>query len=146
MKHGRERVEERKRKRQELFVRSGGKCESCGREATDAHHLTCARFGNELLEDLLALCRYCHDRKHGVGKKARKKKVKRSALPVDVRERLNHEVMVRTMKNVARRIEGDVFGGFLDDVKDRPQRNRQIGRPPSVHRIGTTHPGGDPPR
>lgn len=33
----------------------------CERRATQAHHLTYARFGNEHEDDLLPLCKTCHD-------------------------------------------------------------------------------------
>lgn len=40
-------------------------CKACERRpATQVHHLTYARFGNEPLFDLVAVCRYCHRRLH----------------------------------------------------------------------------------
>lgn len=38
-------------------------CKECS--ATEVHHLTYERLGNELLEDLLAVCRSCHLKIHG---------------------------------------------------------------------------------
>lgn len=36
-------------------------CPVCGGEATDVHHLTYERFGHESMEDLVSLCRKCHN-------------------------------------------------------------------------------------
>ena len=45
---------------------AGGVCQDCGRKrATDAHHLTYERLGDERPEDLLAVCEPCHNRLHG---------------------------------------------------------------------------------
>ena len=38
------------------------KCQVCGGEATDVHHLTYDRFGRENMDDLVSLCRKCHDK------------------------------------------------------------------------------------
>jgi 5-methylcytosine-specific restriction endonuclease McrA len=52
--------------RKQVLRRAGGRCEACGRAGRlDVHHLTYARRGNELLGDLQALCRDCHDKAHG---------------------------------------------------------------------------------
>jgi hypothetical protein len=45
---------------------SGGRCESCDAAAPlEVHHLTYRRLGAELPEDLVALCRACHEERHG---------------------------------------------------------------------------------
>jgi hypothetical protein len=41
----------------------GNRCCSCLN--LDAHHLTYVRFGNELPEDLMILCRFHHVELHG---------------------------------------------------------------------------------
>lgn len=49
------------RKRRAVLRRAGYRCERCGWAGPlDIHHLTYARFGNEELSDLKALCRECH--------------------------------------------------------------------------------------
>lgn len=49
-------------KRQEIRARSAQKCERCKRrEMTSVHHLTYERLGRELLSDLLAVCKPCHE-------------------------------------------------------------------------------------
>ena len=49
-------------KRQEIRARSGGRCERCKRgEVTSVHHVTYERLGRELLSDLLAVCKPCHE-------------------------------------------------------------------------------------
>jgi hypothetical protein len=48
-------------KREAVRHRSGNKCERCKTGPQDAvHHLTYERVGNELLEDLQAICDPCH--------------------------------------------------------------------------------------
>ncbi len=40
----------------------GHTCQVCGREAVDVHHLTYDRFGHENMDDLVSLCRKCHNK------------------------------------------------------------------------------------
>lgn len=40
----------------------GHTCQVCGRKATDVHHLTYDRFGHEDMDDLVSLCRKCHEK------------------------------------------------------------------------------------
>lgn len=48
--------------REQVRERSGGKCERCKRgDHQDTHHLTYERIGHERLEDLLGVCRQCHE-------------------------------------------------------------------------------------
>ena len=48
-------------KRRLVLLRAGGICEGCGQEpASEAHHLTYARVGKEMLFDLVAVCSRCH--------------------------------------------------------------------------------------
>jgi 5-methylcytosine-specific restriction endonuclease McrA len=52
--------------RRRVLARAKGRCEGCGQQpATDVHHLTYARLGNEMLFDLVAVCRACHETIHG---------------------------------------------------------------------------------
>lgn len=37
-------------------------CPVCGGEATDVHHLTYEHFGNEPMDDLISICRKCHEK------------------------------------------------------------------------------------
>lgn len=39
---------------------------SCGKPVDDVHHLTYDHVFNEPLHDLLAVCRACHQRLHGI--------------------------------------------------------------------------------
>jgi hypothetical protein len=53
-------------KKEAVRKRCGGICERCCVNAMDhVHHLTYARKYNELLEELRALCKPCHDFTHG---------------------------------------------------------------------------------
>ncbi len=40
----------------------GHKCQVCGCEATDVHHLTYDRFAKEDMSDIVSLCRRCHEK------------------------------------------------------------------------------------
>lgn len=52
--------------RRRVFARSRGDCEGCGlRKATQVHHLTYTRLGDEMLFDLVAICDECHEKIHG---------------------------------------------------------------------------------
>ena len=52
-------------KRQAVLKRANYWCEGCaGRPATQAHHLTYAHMGDELLFELVAVCEDCHRRIH----------------------------------------------------------------------------------
>ncbi len=54
-------------RRNRVLLRAGNKCELCfAAERLDAHHKTYERYGAELLSDLTALCRTCHQRHHGL--------------------------------------------------------------------------------
>ena len=55
--------------RLEVLHRADGRCEHCGRTMRlELHHTTYANaYGNELPEDLMALCRDCHAAEHGLG-------------------------------------------------------------------------------
>lgn len=49
-------------KKEAIRARCEGFCERCGvRPYESTHHLTYERIGNELLEDLLAVCNWCHE-------------------------------------------------------------------------------------
>ena len=45
----------------ERLEMDGYTCRVCGCSATDVHHLTYERFGNESMDDLVSLCRKCHN-------------------------------------------------------------------------------------
>lgn len=42
----------------------GNKCVMCNKSAKDVHHRTYERLGNERLQDVVLLCRDCHDKHH----------------------------------------------------------------------------------
>jgi len=53
--------------RNRVLLRAGNKCELCHKSGRlDVHHRTYDRYGDELLSDLLALCRTWHRRFHDV--------------------------------------------------------------------------------
>lgn len=52
-------------KRQELFNERGKKCEHCGATTQiHVHHIHYRNLGNEKLEDLMVLCKSCHEEEH----------------------------------------------------------------------------------
>lgn len=56
-----------KRLRVRIFNRCKGICEGCGiNKATQVHHLTYDRMGDEMLFDLAAMCAPCHKKVHGL--------------------------------------------------------------------------------
>lgn len=51
-----------------VMLRAGGICEGCRtRQASQVHHLTYDNIGEEFLWQLVAVCRSCHERYHGIG-------------------------------------------------------------------------------
>jgi hypothetical protein len=53
-----------RQRRHEAIQRARGKCELCSQRATEVHHRSYQRIGAELPQDLLAVCRACHDLIH----------------------------------------------------------------------------------
>lgn len=52
-------------KRDLVLMRANGVCEGCeDAKATQVHHLTYVRVGDELLFDLVAVCNDCHQKAH----------------------------------------------------------------------------------
>lgn len=56
-------------RRKLVMERAGGLCEGCRqRPATQVHHLTYEHVGCEMLWELVAVCRNCHERVHDISK------------------------------------------------------------------------------
>ena len=56
-----------KQKRQEAFTHHGKHCELCNATTyLQVHHLTYEHIYNELMEDLMVLCRTCHKKVHNI--------------------------------------------------------------------------------
>ena len=57
------------------IARAGGRCQVCNVDRwfsrLNVHHRTYERLGRERPEDLIVLCRHCHDLFHKHGKLAR---------------------------------------------------------------------------
>jgi 5-methylcytosine-specific restriction endonuclease McrA len=65
------RTPEWKARRSRVLTRAGHKCELCNANGQlDVHHRSYDRYAQELLSDLIALCRSCHSRFHGIEPKA----------------------------------------------------------------------------
>ena len=57
-----------KERRKELMEEAGHVCSSCGAKATQLHHLNYYNLGEEVLDqDVVALCKDCHDEIHEKG-------------------------------------------------------------------------------
>lgn len=62
-----------KHRRALVLKRSGGVCEGCGIEhATEVHHTTYQHVGNEMLWELRAICKSCHDMVTELDREARR--------------------------------------------------------------------------
>jgi len=55
-----------KQQRRQALARAGYRCQACSRHNTtlDVHHNNYENYGNERPQDLIALCRPCHQRLH----------------------------------------------------------------------------------
>ena len=54
-------------KRQEVIDANGDECEVCGCSVNlNVHHESYRNYGNEDLDDLVVLCRKCHEERHGI--------------------------------------------------------------------------------
>ena len=55
-------------RRRQALARAGYKCQACSRRDTtlDVHHNSYQNYGDERPEDLVVLCRSCHQKFHGV--------------------------------------------------------------------------------
>ena len=51
-----------RKKADERMRLDGGICRVCGKPATEVHHLTYDNFRNEKPEELVSLCRCCHNK------------------------------------------------------------------------------------
>jgi hypothetical protein len=60
--------------RQSVVDRDKNKCKQCGNKGYDVHHKHYKNWGNEKLEDLITLCRACHEQYHASQKGTRKSK------------------------------------------------------------------------
>ncbi len=52
--------------KREFFLKLNPKCKKCRKESTEVHHISYENIGNEGGRDLMALCRKCHKKIHGV--------------------------------------------------------------------------------
>lgn len=51
--------------RLEALAQEHGRCRDCGASATEVHHICYPhRFGEETIDDLVAVCRTCHEHRH----------------------------------------------------------------------------------
>lgn len=54
-------------KRNRTLIQAGNRCQVCAStDRLEVHHRTYERLGNELLSDLVVLCRSCHQHYHGI--------------------------------------------------------------------------------
>lgn len=93
-----------------VLQRDGCRCRDCGLVSAhnDVHHLTYARLGCEALDDLITLCRGCHDQRHCTTV------AKRVKAPIETRrptkkkskgKKRGHRPMEAVKKEIAKRSE-----------------------------------------
>lgn len=51
--------------RAQYYLHHDRKCK-CGAKSSDLHHLTYKTLGKEVFSDVVTLCRFCHDKEHGI--------------------------------------------------------------------------------
>jgi hypothetical protein len=52
-------------RRESRLMSDGYVCQCCGGPATEVHHLSYERVGDESADDLASVCHTCHERLHG---------------------------------------------------------------------------------
>jgi 5-methylcytosine-specific restriction endonuclease McrA len=57
-----------KQRRRQALTRAGHQCQTCGTSDTtlDVHHNSYENYGDEKPQDLVVLCRACHELFHGI--------------------------------------------------------------------------------
>jgi hypothetical protein len=74
-----------KEKRLNAMTVSGNRCEACGSaQEMQVHHLTYARIFKEPLEDLMPLCRRCHE---GIEEHIKIGNISRAGIPLELRKK-----------------------------------------------------------
>lgn len=58
------RSEEWCEKRKEFLEDENYECEECGEKAKEVHHINYGSLGDEEREDVMVLCKECHEDKH----------------------------------------------------------------------------------
>ena len=58
--------------RQKVIVRDYGMCAGCGQPGLDVHHIHYRTLGVETGDELILLCRPCHEKEHSVGPLSRR--------------------------------------------------------------------------
>lgn len=107
--------------RSKAISRDGGRCQTCySSENLEAHHRTYMRFGNEVIDDVITLCKECH-----------------YAITDSIRERryrLKHGLSPKEHKSVNKNFNEDVelFKAELKDYRSSSpdHAQRSDGRPP----------------
>ncbi len=60
--------------REQVLKRDHYTCQKCFKPGSDVHHKTYKRWENEKLNDLITLCRCCHDQWHSTQKATKRSK------------------------------------------------------------------------
>ena len=69
------------RLRRHVVERDGGRCVLCLQNGTDVHHVIYrSQGGTDSLNNLVLLCRHCHERAHGTGNGKQSQKDIKNAL------------------------------------------------------------------
>lgn len=84
-------------------------CEMCGARAVNVHHLTYARLGHEHPNDLVSLCRPCHQEEHGLAPERTPEAT--DLRTIDGRHAANTAAMKQRLVDLARGYEEWVVDG-----------------------------------
>lgn len=100
--------------RSERLKMDNFKCQNCGRPFDlQVHHLTYDRIGNEDINDLITLCKFCHARVEE-GKKEYQSPLKKQYLEYKKRKSNHHDNVQNFIKEYEHRDLSNVGKGDLD--------------------------------
>lgn len=92
-----------RKRRDEYFTRHLKRCRACGdKERIQLHHLNYDNFGAETDDDLLPLCKYCHDAVHDLQKRERITISAATHLFIKLKKRKNKKTLQRKGKTLAK--------------------------------------------
>ncbi len=115
--------------RQQKIDKCNGGCEVCGEDEVrlDVHHKNYENLGHETLEDLAALCPYCHTDVHKIISDLKSKEFKQKLTAIAV-----EYFVPNLVRNSSKRIPRSVLNAksvptrITKSKKKKPRKRRQI--------------------
>jgi len=83
-----------KKIRKKILKRDDYKCQICGKPANEVHHKRYRKWGEENEDDLIAICKTCHEAKHKEKKKKPRNNARRIKTNLTKEQILNKEYKV----------------------------------------------------